>query len=730
MFKYLERSIRRQLVVYISHITGIFLIIAAIIIGINVKKAVMDVSISYMEETTSHYAVSTNKILTKEYALCSSLAVAMSSYEDIPSQLRRQYLKNLMESVLAENKDLVDVWAVFEPNSIDNMDNIYANTPHSDETGRFIPYWTRVGNSLEYTILTDYDGSTWYDVPRKSPKGVLIEPNPYEIGGQITWVCGVAFPVKDRQGNSVGAVGVDMTLDSLTKLLQEADIFDTGALTLTSPSGLVAAGNRYDAEGEINKRFNNSSVKAQFDAAASSLNGFMNYVSAFDGKVYEYTLPIQVNEADQIWFVTSNIPDKEIRLPVWSVLRRVVIIFIVILTIVVASIAMLITGVTAEINRGVKAMKNIAQGDGNLTVRMEIKKLNELGDMYTYFNQTIEKIQSSITTVKNENAVLVETGRKLGDDMNDTASAANEITANIDSVNSQVQLQSNNVKEAADAMNTINNVVGMLSADIKKQGHAVNDSSSAVEEMVANIRSVTAILEKNTKVISSLEDSAEQGKASILSSVETTDRIQDQSKTLLEASSVVQKLASQTNLLAMNAAIEAAHAGESGKGFSVVADEIRKLAEDSASQGKKITSNLKEVMGSIKEVVDSSKVLQTKFNDIYDLTQEVSRQETVIKNAMDEQSAGGEQVLNAIHDINSVTINVQNNSHEMEEKTVIVSKKMDNLRRLTEEITSSMEEMAVGMENINNSINSINDLTHSNTDSIQHLGKVVDKFIV
>ena len=154
------------------------------------------------------------------------------------------------------------------------------------------------------------------------------------------------------------------------------------------------------------------------------------------------------------------------------------------------------------------------------------------------------------------------------------------------------------------------------------------------------------------------------------------------------------------------------------------------MVEDSNAQGKKITKNLKEVLGSIREVADSSKLLQEKFNDIYSLTQTVSEQEATIMSAMHEQSEGGGQVLVAMKDINDITVNVKSGGQEMSGAAQAVSSEMQNLLRLTEEITSSMQEMSMGMESINHSINSVNDLTHQNSDCIYALGNAVNKFKV
>jgi len=140
--------------------------------------------------------------------------------------------------------------------------------------------------------------------------------------------------------------------------------------------------------------------------------------------------------------------------------------------------------------------------------------------------------------------------------------------------------------------------------------------------------------------------------------------------------------------------------------------------------------NLKTVLESIKEVSDSSTNLQNKFNEIYELTQTVSRQELTIMNAMHEQSEGGEQILEAIKQIQDVTASVKGSSDSMEEATGSANVKMENLMRLTEEITSSMDEMSIGIESINKAINEVNDMTHKNSESIESLGEAVSKFKV
>lgn len=382
------------------------------------------------------------------------------------------------------------------------------------------------------------------------------------------------------------------------------------------------------------------------------------------------------------------------------------------------------------INKMTSSLKNISEGEGDLTQKIEVASKDEIGEMAKYFNFTLEKIRTLVALVKQQSAVLQSVGVNLSSNMTETAAAINEITANIKSIKNQAMNQSASVTETSATMEQISRGIKTLNRLIEEQSANVTESSSAIEQMTANIGSVTNTLVHNTKNIKTLTDSSQLGRSGLDKIAHDILEVAKESEGLLEISQVIQDIASQTNLLSMNAAIEAAHAGESGKGFAVVADEIRKLAETSGDQAKTVSTVLKRIKEAIEGITTSTKEVLTKFETIQKEVSTVAEQEAGIRRAMEEQTTGSQQVLEAISILNDITQKVQSNSQEMMTGSQQVSEEAINMKTITQEITNGMGEMATGAEQITVAVNKVNELSNENKESINDLMKEVEKFKV
>ena len=302
------------------------------------------------------------------------------------------------------------------------------------------------------------------------------------------------------------------------------------------------------------------------------------------------------------------------------------------------------------------------------------------------------------------------------------------IVESLDSIKHEIENQSAGVEESNSAIEQIMGNIRSLNSSIESQASGVTQSSAAVEEMVANIASVTQILEKNNQAVNELTTAADKGQQQVKAAVKTAETVLQQSEGILQASSIIQNIASRTNLLAMNAAIESAHAGEAGKGFAVVAEEIRKLAEQSGDQSKAIDENLRSLSEAIGGISTDINLVQTAFENIYQLSQKVREQETVIANAMDEQNTGNQQVLEAMRAISDSTTEVKDGSSEMLVGGEQILKEMRNLTEVTQVISDNMNQINDFSQQISDAITITTASTNSTQENLQVLMKELNTF--
>ena len=566
----------------------------------------------------------------------------------------------------------------------------------------------------------DWDNTQrpWFTAAKKA-QGKIAFDEPYVDSDTGDVIITLSMTVFNSQGADIGVAADDVAVNVMRERINSTRGFPGQEMYIINADGLFIT--HEDISAVMEKDF---FKELNFDTYRTSVLGSAEFFK-IDKDVFIYSSAIPHTG----WILVSTIPSSVIFDEINSLILRLIILSIAMLAVVVFVLIFFVAG---RISSPIKAIHSALEKvkDGDLTAKVTVKSEDEIGELSGYFNMTLEKIKDLIRNVKREATVLSEIGDNLAANMTETAVAVNEINTNIQNIKGKVINQSASVSETHATMEQVVLNINKLNNHVENQSRNVSQASSAIEEMVANINSVTGTLVNNAANVHTLKEASEAGKTGLQEVASDIQEIARESEGLLEINAVMENIASQTNLLSMNAAIEAAHAGEAGKGFAVVADEIRKLAESSSEQSKTIGDILKKIKGSMDKISHSTEIVLSRFEAIDSSVKTVSDQEENIRNSMEEQGEGSKQVLQSASRLNDLTQQVKGGSREMLEGSKEVIQESNSLEKATQEITGGMNDMSSSAEQVNLAVHHVNEISGKNRDAIAALLNEVSRFKV
>ena len=356
--------------------------------------------------------------------------------------------------------------------------------------------------------------------------------------------------------------------------------------------------------------------------------------------------------------------------------------------------------------------------DGDLSVGFEkefvVGAYSAMKDMSGKLRTIIVEIQSSI-------AGLGELGITLSENTEQSGTAVTLAKENVSFINSEIKKQADSMEEVTVTLSEINGSIESLNQVISNQAVKVEESSAAIEEMVSSIKSVSSNIQQMHDAVRDLDAAGKTGLTKVARSEQQIHQVAEESRKLMEANQLISKIAAQTNLLAMNAAIEAAHAGDAGRGFSVVADEIRSLAANTGRQSHDVSLMLQSVESLIAQIVESSSETTGSFQVIEQMTTKVGRMSEEVSSAMSQQSSGTRQLLDSLKDMNEITENVKGGADEIKNGSALVMKEYRQLKDSSTLNSSHISDISSRIDEIDQAVENVISLSAANKQMVDSI---------
>lgn len=727
-------TIRFKLVLFLLLALGAVFGLTGFFVVSSVYKLNTNNAELYMESLSREYANKADALLEIPLDMARALAQAMAAYKSVPEASRREALLAMLKPIVQSNYGFFGIWTLWEPDALGGSDATYAGNTKlgSDTLGRFSPYYVRHEGKIILEVPEADTGYTaeYYSIPRSMKMEYLSEPYLYPVQGKELRMITASAPII-VDGVFLGVVGIDLLTDSLNEELSKLTLYETGFGKLISFDGIIVT--HADAT-EIGKEAPEwtSEERKEINFALSSGRSFtrMSYSDALKRNFLKGFVPVFIGDSPEPWMYGTVVPEEETYAQALVALTTIIVIMASGFLIILLAVWLLTGGMLKPLKNTQLALQAIAQGEGDLTQSLQVTSKDELGHLATNFNTFVANLGTIISAIRDEMHNLQQLGQRLGENMAHTSASIIQINSNIESAGKSFNQQHGAVDEVSATVEEIVGNITSLDRLVGEQTEHLSASASAVEQMVANMDSITRNIDISMNAFSKLNEASEQGYDRLNAVSETITKIAAQSQGLEETNGTITSIASQTNLLAMNAAIEAAHAGDAGKGFAVVADEIRKLAEDTAARSRDISSVLKSLGDLIGSAVTLSSEASSSFESIRTSVNDVSTRQREIRSAVEEQTGGNKVVLESVDRLRRINAEVSSGSREMSTGSQAILRSVQILSDVTGEAQLAIKEITEGTADINMAVVEVSELSKQTMDGIESVEGTIRRFKV
>lgn len=657
----------------IGLLAGICLVLSLIMQGIllfNVRETSLDKAAIEAKALSDAFGQAINTEMNQIASDLSSLSLDLSAAVSKGEMSRAEALDTI-KNRLNQYPQTTGFGIGFEPNAMDGEDALHKNQVHqgSDINGRFLPYITRgSGGEILVDVLTGYDDpeeGSWYQMPKQTEKPYVTEPYNYSINGKEVLMFTVAYPLLSPSGDFLGVITADIGLDAIQKR-----IADDKALSDLSAKAILFSHKGWVIGSTINpKTVNTDQSQAPYIQSVLEQPQLQAYKLANigDGNTYMAAVGEIHFVTGERWYFLTAIPESVILADYNATVKQLA----ALMLIGVLLIGLFVLSLARAINKPVKALLSVmaTAEQGDLTVNAAQDAKDEIGIISRSFDAMIGNLKDLVTAIGNASDAVENSAIEVSTRADHNMKSIEEVGQIIG------QIAEANIRQAEDIESIVERTASL--------GQLISETSVLIEGLNEEASKGETHSRSGALALSELDQTTKETRALTEAIRVDVKAVNDSICQIEEIVSLIDAIASQTNLLALNASIEAARAGEAGRGFSVVADEIRSLAEQTTSATKDIKAISTLIQGQSESTVKSA-------DRVFDA--QVVEFEVIQKTA-----AQFYDIIHALEQMNLSIVAVTKRTEMIDADKTEILDALTNISALTQETTASTEEVTATM---------------------------------